>query len=163
MYVFKEKKKKRTMLLFCFRLVLDLGFWLCFPWLTHSGAKDSVLSAYWCFRLRPAFWGGECTRRVGTRCPVHVGLWGAQASVGPLPLPARRRGRTDEENCTEQFWMGLELCERWELSCERAVDKGALRLGFLVTLLMQSHESKKTRLLHSYLIQFLTISKSWFF
>lgn len=48
------------MLLFCFCLVLDLGFWLCFPWLTtQSGAKDSVPSENWCFRLRPAFWGDE--------------------------------------------------------------------------------------------------------
>lgn len=54
------------MLLFCFCLVLDLGvFLLCFPWLTQSGAKDSVLSENWCFRLRPAFWGGEETMEEG--------------------------------------------------------------------------------------------------
>lgn len=83
------RKKKTTMLLFCFRLVLDLGFWLCFPWLTHSGAKDSVLSAYWCFRLRPVFWGGECTRRVGTgplrgpSCCRHVREDGPMKKTAP--------------------------------------------------------------------------------
>lgn len=88
------------MLSFCFCLVLDLGvFLLCFPWLTQSGAKDSVLSENWCFRLRPAFWGGEeAWRRAQKQRLVHL-----ETSNKHVPLTASQRRSTDAENYTDQF------------------------------------------------------------
>lgn len=54
------RKNNHALVLFLFSSrPWGLFFLLCFPWLTQSGAKDSVPSENWCFRLRPAFWGGE--------------------------------------------------------------------------------------------------------
>lgn len=53
------RKNNHALVLFLFSSRPWGFFLLCFPWLTQSGAKDSVLSENWCFRLRPAFWGGE--------------------------------------------------------------------------------------------------------